>query len=254
MKIASIALNTFRETIRDRILYSLFAFAAIMIGLSYFLAELSVGDFERIVINFGLTCVHLFGVVIAIFIGITLVSKEVEKRTIYSIVSKPVSRFEFLVGKFSGLALTLLATTSAMTAGLIGIVYLQSGNVHFGLIIVSSFIYMELLLLTALAILFSSFSTPTLSSIFSLFLFFIGHFSTSLKNFGEHAVSWFASGGLLSLYYLLPNFENFNLKNLVLYGLKLDGKYLLFVFSYFLVYLALILFIANVIFSRRDFK
>jgi ABC-type transport system involved in multi-copper enzyme maturation permease subunit len=254
LKIRSIAVNTFRETIRDRILYSLLAFAIIMIGLSYFLAGLSLGDFDRIIINFGLACVHIFGAVIAIFIGITLVNKEVEKRTIYSIVSKPVSRFKFLVGKFSGLAITLLVTTVAMVSGLVITLFLQSGAFHLDLFTVAIFIYLELLLLTAIAILFSSFSSPTLSSIITLFLFFIGHLSPSLKYFGERADSGMMKPILLFLYYTLPNLENFNLKNMAVYGVSVDFHHVLFVGAYFCVYVIVVLLIARTIFSRRDFK
>ncbi len=254
MKVRTIAVNTFKETIRDRILYSLLVFAIIMIGLSYFLAELSLGDFERVVINFGLSCVHIFGVLISVFIGITLVSKEVEKRTIYAIVSKPVSRIEFLMGKFFGLSITLLVTNIAMTVGLLLTAYVQSGNMNTTILFVSGMIYLELMLLTAVAILFSSFTTPTLSAIFTLSVFFIGHLSPGLKYFGEKSKSMVAKYFSLGLYYILPNLENFNFKNTAVYGVSIKGVSLVFIFFYFLSYLALILLISNWLFSRRDFK
>lgn len=254
MKIGTIALNTFRETIRDRILYSLLIFAIILIGLSYFIAELSLGDFERIVINVGLACVHIVGAIIAIFVGITLVSKEVEKKTIYAIVSKPVSRFEFLVGKFSGLSITLFFTILAMTAGLFLVTFVQSGNLRIDLLFVFLMIYLELLVLTAVAMLFSSFSTPTLSAIFTLSIFFIGHFSPDLKYFGERAKTPLAKYFSLGMYYVLPNLENFNFKNAAVYGVQVDGGRVLYVFLYFFLYLCFLILIANFIFSRRDFK
>ncbi|RMG57203.1 MAG: ABC transporter permease [Deltaproteobacteria bacterium] len=254
MQVKTIALNTFRETIRDRILYSLLVFAVLMIGLSYFLSELSVGDFERIVINFGLACVHVFGAIISIFIGITLVSKEVEKRTIYSLISKPVSRFQFLLGKFLGLSLTVFVTTLLMSVVSVLIVYLQSGNFRAELFPVAGAIYLELLLLIAASIFFSSFTTPTLSAIFSLSLFLIGHLSPQLRFFGMKAKSAFLKGAALATYYLLPNLENFNLKNVVLYGVKVDGGRVLLMFGYFALYFAILMTLSWVIFSRRDFK
>jgi len=254
MQIKTIALNTFRETIRDRILYSLLVFAVLMIGLSYFLSELSVGDFERIVIDFGLTCVHIFGAIISIFIGITLVSKEIEKKTIYSIVSKPVSRIEFVLGKFLGLSLTVLVTTFLMSLFSFIVVLLQSGNMRFSLFFVSGMIYLELLLLIAIAILFSSFTTPTLSAIFALSFFFLGHLSPQLKFFGMKAKSNFLKYAALSIYYLLPNLENFNFKNSVLYGISFDFFHLMYVVVYWLVEICLLILITNIIFRRRDFK
>jgi ABC-type transport system involved in multi-copper enzyme maturation permease subunit len=254
VRVGTIAVNTFRETIRDRILYSLLMFAILLIGLSYFIAELSLGDFERVVINVGLACVHFFGAIIAIFVGITLVSKEVEKKTIYAIVSKPVSRFEFLIGKFSGLSVTIFLTNLAMTAGLLLTTFVQSGNIRIELLFVSLMIYLELLILTAVAMLFSSFTTTTLSAIFTLSIFFIGHLSPDLKYFGERANTLIGKYLPLGVYYILPNLENFNFKNVAVYGVHIDAGKISFVFLYFFFYLFLIILIANFIFSKRDFK
>jgi ABC-type transport system involved in multi-copper enzyme maturation permease subunit len=252
MRIRTIAHNTFKETIRDRILYSLVIFAMIMIGLSYFLAELSVGDFERIVINFGLTCVLIFGAIIAIFIGITLVSKEVEKKTIYSIISKPVSRFEFILGKFFGLSVTLLVTTVSMTVGLVVTAYIQSGNFHSTLFLVSFMIYLELLILIAVSIMFSSFTTPTLSAIFTLSVFFIGHMSNGLKYFSEKTkVSGLKVTAKL-IYYVIPNLENFNLRNTAVYGTGISVEEIGYKIVYFLAYVGLLILFSHLIFSRRN--
>lgn len=254
MRVRTIAVNTFKETVRDRILYSLLIFAIVMIGVSYFIAELSVGDFERIVINFGISFVHIFGALIAIFIGISLVSKEIEKKTIYSIISKPISRFEFLIGKFTGLAITLFVTNLAMTLGLFLTTLLQSGSFKTEILFVSMMIYLELLLLTGVAIFFSTITTPTLSGIFTLSVFLIGHVSPQLKYFAGESQSTPAKLIALTMYYLLPNLENFNFKDQAIYGVDISPSRLVFVIGYFLAYVLLLLLVSNKVFSSRDFK
>jgi ABC-type transport system involved in multi-copper enzyme maturation permease subunit len=174
-RVLSIAANTFRETIRNKILYAILAFALFAIGMTFFLADLSVGDFTRIIADVGLAAIHLFGVIMAIFLGITLVSNEVDRKTIYLILSKPVRRFEFIFGKTLGLNFTLALTTlgMAMLLFLLHLAYQYGGRAEVGIFIVSAGIYMELVLLTCLATLFSTFTTPVLSAIFTLSLFLV---------------------------------------------------------------------------------
>ena len=119
-RIAYIASNTFREAVRDRVLYNLIAFALLLSGAAIFVGQISIEIERLVVINLGLTAVSLFGVVIAIFIGIGLVSKEIEKRTLYTVLSRPVRRWEFIVGKFFGLAGTLVVNTFFMAIGVFG--------------------------------------------------------------------------------------------------------------------------------------
>ena len=116
-RVVHIASNTFREAVRDRVLYNLIAFAVLLSGAAILLGQISIDIEKLVVINLGLTAVSLFGIVIAIFIGIGLVSKEIEKRTLYTVLSRPVRRWEFIVGKFFGLAGTLVVNTFFMTIG-----------------------------------------------------------------------------------------------------------------------------------------
>src|SRR5574337_15511 len=130
MKVLSIAFNTFRENLRDKLLYNLLIFALLMIGSSLILMRLTLGEFHRLILDIGLGSINFFGVLIAIFVGIGLVSKEIEKKTIYTIVSKPVARYQFLLGKYLGLSLTLLINTAIMAAGLLAVLYFQDVHVH----------------------------------------------------------------------------------------------------------------------------
>lgn len=253
-RILSVAVNTFRETIRNKILYAILAFALLVIALSWFLADLSVGDLARIIADVGLACIHIFGVIMAVFLGITLVSHEVEKKTVYLILSRPVARWEFVVGKAAGLAGTLFLTTLVMAVTLFFVHAGYGQAPETGILIASAGIYMELVLLTCLASLFSSFTTPVLSAIFTLAMFLIGHVSKDLLVFGGRAASGTMRSGSAILFYLLPNLENFNWKNEVVYGGARSIAVFPLAAGYLLAYCAAVLLLACLIFSKKDFK
>jgi len=179
-RIASIAANTFREAVRDRVLYNLIAFALLLSGAAIFVGQISIDIEKLVVINLGLTAVSLFGLVIAIFIGIGLVSKEIEKRTLYTVLSRPVRRWEFIVGKFFGLAGTLVVNTFFMAIGVFGALLYVAHHYHkpdAWILVALYFIVLQFLIICSLALLFSSFSSPLLSAVFAFSLFVIGSFA-----------------------------------------------------------------------------
>src|SRR5207245_5048290 len=242
-RIAYIASNTFREAVRDRVLYNLLAFALLLSGAAIFVGQISI-DIERlVVVNLGLTAVSLFGVVIAIFIGIGLVSKEIEKRTLYTVLSRPVRRWEFIVGKFFGLAGTLVVNTSFMAIGVFAALLYVSHKFARpdALILVALyFIVLEFLIICALALLFSSFSSPLLSAVFAFSLFVIGCFAEDLRGFAgmTHGLTrWLATGAA----YLVPNFSAFNVISAVAHEQPLPGKLILAITLYALFYSAMAL-------------
>src|SRR6266704_5394087 len=211
-RVAAIARNAFREAVRDRVLYNLVVFALLLIGGAIFLGELSAGQEAKIIVDLGLSAILLFGVFIAIFVGVGLVSKEIERRTLYAILSKPIGRGEFLLGKYLGLCVTLLVNVAVMSVGLsLALVYVKRGwdplvaRIWPAILL----LYVELIILTGVAMLFSSFSSPALSALLTFFVFVIGHFSADLKALANSTPSmparWFFAG----LYYLLPNFSNY---------------------------------------------
>lgn len=253
MKIKAIALNTFKEAIRDRILYLLFFFAAVSVIFSRLLAVLTVGDRVKIVKDVGLAAISLFGVLMAVLIGTGLVYKEIDKKTIFTLISKPIHRFEFLLGKFFGLVLTLFIMTALMSLIFLATVFLHTFKIEAGLLLAILFIFIELILITAVAIFFSCFSTPILSSLFSLSFFLIGHFSWGLETLIQKTKSAPLKLFVQGLYVLLPDLENFNFKTEVVYGLNVLPKYYLFSAFYGLAYTAFILTLAILIFKRRDF-
>jgi len=253
-RLLSIAANTFRETVRNKILYVILAFALVVIGLTWFLADLSMGELSRIVADVGLASIHLFGVTIAVFLGITLVSQEMERKTIYLVLSKPVPRWEFVLGKAAGLCSTILLTTSVMTVTLFVVYGVYSGKAESGILLASAGVYLELVLLVCLATLFSTFTTPTLSAMFTLALFLIGHLSRSLFVLGGQAKSAGARAAASFLFYILPNLEIFNWKNGVVYGDVRSPAVLLPAAGYLVCYGAAVLLLACLLFSRKDFK
>lgn len=253
-RLLSIAANTFRETVRNKILYVILAFALVVIGLTWFLADLSMGELSRIVADVGLASIHLFGVTIAVFLGITLVSQEMERKTIYLVLSKPVPRWEFVLGKAAGLCSTILLTTSVMAVTLFAVYAAFSGKAEPGIFVASAGVYLELVLLVCLATLFSTFTTPTLSAMFTLALFAIGHLSQTLFVLGGRAKSAGARAAASVLFYLLPNLEIFNWKNGVVYGEVRSPAILVHAAGYLVCYGAAVLFLACLLFSRKDFK
>jgi len=253
-RLLSIAANTFRETVRNKILYVILAFALVVIGLTWFLADLSMGELSRIIANVGLASIHLFGVTIAVFLGITLVSQEMERKTIYLVLSKPVPRWEFVLGKAAGLCATILLTTSVMAVTLFAVYAAYSGKAEFGILLASAGVYLELVLLVCLATFFSTFTTPTLSAMFTLSLFLIGHLSQTLFVLGGRAKSAGARAASSFLFYLLPNLEIFNWKNAVVYGDVRSPAVLLPAVGYLACYGTAVLLLACILFSRKDFK
>jgi ABC-type transport system involved in multi-copper enzyme maturation permease subunit len=254
--IPHIASNTFREAVRDRVLYNLIAFALLLSGAAILVGQISIEIEKLVVINLGLTAVTLFGVVIAIFIGIGLVSKEIEKRTLYTVLSRPVRRWEFVIGKFFGLAGTLTVNTFFMAIGVFAALFYVSHKFvrADALIFVALyFIILEFLIVCALSLLFSSFSSPLLSAVFAFSLFVIGSFSQDLRNFAAmaHGVSrWLATGAV----YLVPNFSAFNVITSIAHDQPVAGQLILQNTLYALFYTAMALSGAVLVFEHRDLK
>ncbi len=253
MKIRAIALNTFKEAIRDRILYLLFFFAAVAVIFSRLLAILTVGDRIKIIKDVGLASINMFGVLMAVLIGTGLVYKEIDKKTIFTLISKPIDRWQFLVGKFLGLVLTLFIMTSLMSLIFLVIVFVHTFKIEFILLLAIFFIFIELVLITAVAILFSSFSTPILSSLFSLSFYLIGHFSWGFQTLIQRTKSTALRLFIQGFSVILPDLENFNFKTEVVHGLSILPKYYLFSLLYGVVYTLFILMLAVLIFKKRDF-
>ena len=255
-RVVHIAANTFREAVRDRVLYNLIAFALLLSGAAILVGQISI-DIERlVVVNLGLTAVSLFGVVIAIFIGIGLVSKEMEKRTLYTVLSRPVRRWEFIVGKFLGLTGTLFVNTFFMAIGVFAALLYVSHKFQSSdawILVALFFIVLQFLILCSLALLFSSFSSPLLSAVFAFSLFVIGSFAEDLRGFARmsHGLT---QGLATTAAYLVPNFSALNVIGQVAHEQPISGHLIAYNTAYALAYSAMAICGAVLIFERRNLK
>ena len=253
----AIARNAFREAVRDRVLYNLVLFVLLLIAGAIFLGELSAGQEAKIIVDLGLSAMLLFGAFIAIFVGVGLVYKEIERRTLYAILSKPIGRGQFLLGKYLGLCLTLLINVLVMGIGVsLALIYVRRGWDPLAMKIWPAIflIYFELMIITAVALLFSSFSTPALSALLTFFVFIIGHFSADLKGLAATSNSVVARLLFSALYYLLPNLTNFSVITPAAHGLTPGPSSFALATAYMVVYVGVLLAAATLIFSRRNFK
>lgn len=293
--IGVIAINTFREAIRNRVLYGILFFALIMIGASGAISRLSIGEHERLIKNLGFSSINLFGVAIAIFLGVSLVYNELDRRTIYTIVSKPIARWQFLLGKYFGLLLTVYVNLLVMALGFLfmlhfrgssggeaGVLSLLFGSVGkaimnlvywggaegtsfaatVGVMPVMFNTALELALITAFAVLFSAFTTPALSMLFTVLTFVAGRLNQDLVLFAENLKRMAIEEGasLPALYYgvsaiarLMPNLGVFHRS--VQDALYQPAPHLWWTaILYALTYASGLLFVTMLVFQRRNFK
>ncbi len=251
--IGVIALNTFRENLRDKILYNLLLFAGLLIAASMLLGSLSISEQEKIVTDMGLAAINLIGVIIAVFVGIGLVSKEIERRTIYTIMARPISRAQFVVGKYLGLVVTLSVNLSIMLLVFLFTLWWSGASVHVSLMQAVELIFVELLVVTALALFFSTFSSAMVSASLTIGLYVIGHLTPDLKGIAEKSHNELTTMLLTGIYYLCPNLEMLNIKGQAAAGVSVSLAYQTMATVYGLFYASLLVVVACVIFQRRDF-
>ena len=262
-----IAVNVFKESVRDRVPYNLALFAVILIASSFLIGQLTAGQDVKIIKDLGLAAIAVFGLFIAIFIGIGLVSKEVERRSIYSLLAKPISRPQFIVGKYAGLVLTLAVNVAVMTAALYLVLayltYSQTPEARAAwdapgtdprLLKAIGLIFVELMIVTAVALFFSTFSTPLLAAALTFGVFVVGHFNTDLRNDDKivdtQAAIWLARG----VYHAMPDFSAFDVKTEVVHGLPVSAGYLAATAGYGLAYVTALVVLSVLVFAKRDFK
>jgi ABC-type transport system involved in multi-copper enzyme maturation permease subunit len=254
LNVKGIAINTFRESARNKIFYLLVFFGILFALSSKLISFLTLGDAMKVLKDTGLAAINFFSVLIAIFTGINLVYKEIEKRTIFNILSKPVSRDQFILGKFLGLALTMLTALAAMAGIFFLFVWLSGGGLDLKIILYFFMLYLELLIIVALSLLFSSFTTPILAFIFTVSLYLIGHVMWTFNEFKMvlKIPAWRTF--TLIIYYLLPNLDKFNIKNEVVLNAAFNPWTILFSILYALAYILALLAVTILIFRKREFQ
>jgi ABC-type transport system involved in multi-copper enzyme maturation permease subunit len=252
-----VALNTFREAVRDRVLYNLVFFALLMMAAAIFVGQISIGIEDIVIVSLGLSAISVIGLLIAIFIGVGLVYKEMDKRTLYALLATPVRRWEFLLGKFSGLVLTLALNTSAMAAGLFVVLWCVKHSLateDSAVLVAVYFILLKLALVVALAMLFSCFTTPLLSILFTAGLYISGLFVQEMRTFHSLTRQPVLEAIARWLSYILPNFQNFDVMASAAHGRAIPAALILENTIYTVAYCAILLLTAAAVFSRRNLK
>jgi ABC-type transport system involved in multi-copper enzyme maturation permease subunit len=262
-----IALNVFRESVRDKVLYNLVLFAIVLMGASYLIGQLTAGQDLKIIKDLGLAAASVFGLFIAVFIGIGLVSKEVEKRSIYSLLAKPIERRHVVVGKYLGLVLTLAVNLSVMAVALyVVLAYMrwmappmaaagwERPALDPQLLKAFALTFCELAIVTAIALFFSTFSTPMLSAALTFGVFVAGRFSADLRNVNQVIESPIANAFTTGLYWMLPNLAPFDVRAQVVHGSAVPASYIALIAGYAALYITALLVAAAAVFARRDFR
>jgi len=256
-RVGVVALNTFREAVRDRVLYNLVFFALLMMAAAIAVGQISIGIEQTVIVSLGLSAISVIGLLISVFIGVALVSKEMDKRTLYALLAKPVRRWEFLLGKFAGLVLTLAVNTAAMALGLLVVmIYMKHSLERSDAVVLVAvyFILLKLALIVALALLFSCFTTPLLAILFTVGLYIVGFYVQELRDLPVEVMSPAMAAFTKWLSYLLPNFENFNVMAMAAHGRAVPGALILQNTLYTVVYCTIVLTAAASVFSRRNLK
>ncbi len=252
IKIISIAKNTFKEAIRDKLLYAILFFALAMLFVSLLLGELSFGQAIRITKDLGLTSISIFGIAIAIFTGVSLVHKEIDKRTLYTIISKPIHRYHFILGKYFGMLFTASVQIVILSIIFIGLVFIQQQYVELALFKAIFLYWIEICLITSIALFFSSFTTPFFSGIFTFSIFIIGRLMPDVEMIlqkTKNPLTW----SILKLSTVLPNLQLLNVGERVVHGEPVPTSYLVAPTLYAISYIFIFLITAIFIFSKREF-
>ncbi len=251
-RILAVAKNTFREAVRDKVLYVLLFLAAVSIFGSKALGWISIGQDIKIVKDISLASTSIFGVLVAIFIGTSLVYKEIDKRTLYTIISQPMHRWEFLLGKYLGLMGILAVVTVVMTGVSAAYVLLLGGSLEPIYFLAVLLIFWKLLLITAFSLLLSSLTSPILGAIIVFFVYLFGHATGVFLDLPPQFHGTFAEKVLKVAYYAIPNLGNFDLRAEAANGVAVSGVYVAWVLAYGLAYTAVLLLLAALAFEEKD--
>ncbi|MFW5965865.1 MAG: ABC transporter permease [Persicimonas sp.] len=252
---ATIAANTFRESIRNKVLRSLLFFAVLIVVSGLVLTQMSLHEEVRVARDLSLFASSLFAMIMAVYSSITLLHTEIERRTVYTILSKPIHRWEFVIGKFLGV-LGLMALIVALLWCISAVVVWMAGakpTAPMGWAYLT--LFFQMVIISAIALLLATFSTPLLSGMITVAVFIVGNLFSHLEQAKEMLEKQGGSGGLLIdvVQFILPNLQALNLSNEVTHNIDIPLEYLASALWYTGSYSALVLLLAILIFSRRDF-
>lgn len=250
----AIANNVFREVIRDRVLYLAGLFAILMMVAVLLLPEISAGAEDKIILDVGLAAIDLLGLVVAVFVGTGLVNREIERRTALTLIAKPITRVEFIVGKHLGLSSVLAVLVGLTTASYVTVLKLNQIQYPGGTIVIEAlYTLLELTLITAVAILFGVFTSSLIAILLTFATYLMGHFIQDLVSLSQSTENLSIRRLAQGIYLVLPDLSRLDLKNEAVYGSLPSTPVLLTHAGYGLLYTALLLTVATWVFSRREF-
>ena len=252
--VQALALNTFRETVRDRLFYLVGFFGLALVGATTMLSPLTVGAQGKIMADVGLAAMVVFGLLVVIFVGSNMVRKELDKGTIVTILSKPVGRREYLVGKFLGLNLTLVSMLGVMGVLFLIMLWIAPGEFSFRFVSAFYLAFLELTLINAVVVFFSTCVSPVLAAVFTLGVFVVGHLSESIRDFGQLQGGYFQQITSEIVYYMTPNLEVFNVRGAVVHGDPVTAGHLLMATLYAVCWAAILLIVAGAVFQRKELR
>ena len=250
----AIAVNTFREAIRDRILYLFVGFAVVMVVSSKLFGMLTVGDEAKIIKDIGLASMQFFSMLVAVLMSMILISREVDNRTVFNILAKPVRRWQFILGKYFGLVAIVGANLLLITVVLVVTVLLATGELDLMLVFAAAMTMLEMLVLAAFATLFAVLTRPILGSLMTLAVFVVGHMSADLWLLTRQLPGTVTKVAVTVVYYLLPNLERFDFRTEVVHGLSIPPAAVGWAVVYAAVFVAMVLFLAHLRFRTKDLK
>ncbi|MBN1306807.1 MAG: hypothetical protein JXA18_02745 [Chitinispirillaceae bacterium] len=250
--IVTVAVNTFRETIRNKVLYNILLVAAVALLLSLSFGDLSVFSRAQVMSDFGLATMSLTGLLLAIFIGVGLLGVEIATKTVYGVLNRPVSREAFIIGKFCGLCATLLLNFILIAAVFFVAIQLLGVTVKAAMLYAVLLLAVEMALIVAASMFFSTFTTPTLAAIFTVGFYIAGHLNDLMNIGAEQQQNPVWRFVLVSLNRLLPNLEHFNIRTRIVYDLAIPELFVAQAALYGMLYTVLLLLCAMIVFSRKD--
>lgn len=260
-RIYAIALNTFREAIRKRFLIAIVILVVAVNLFASVLGEMSLHEEARVARDIGLFSISFFGSVTAIILGVLLLYGEIQRRTIHTILSKPIERYEFVLGKYLGMAFTLGLLVALFALAMAGILFVRDLEVTSAMLEAVILSYLEVMVVAAIAILFSSFSSPVLSGVFTLGIWFLGNRTPEMVQIiGSDDGSGFATVARVALY-IVPDLHTFSISGstvddtyVSVHGEFVGWDYVSTALGHGVLYIAVLLILATLIFSRRDFS
>lgn len=249
-----LARNTFREASRNRLLPAVMIFGAVFVGASVLIAPLTLGEQTRIVRDLGLSAINIFSIILIVMVGTSLVFREIEQRTIHTILTQPVPRWAYILGKFLGLYATVLASIALLSVLYLGVVALFGGGLQGDLLFAVLLVALEAGIMTAIAVFFSSVASPILAAVFTLLLWVSGHLANDLKLLATQLENPVVDVVMNLAHALLPSLHHFHIRNNLLSGAAVDPALIAYCFGYALLYIAAVIVVTVVAFERRDFE